>query len=182
MLVSVRLRRLAREYNMRVLSDKPKHDNFCQSGQKKGSKHTPIASGTPYSTSQPIHPLSYATSRNPPPESNKRPTNGHNYMTYSSRTISLMPIDGRYPATDESTHLQPTSSYLCAECPPSMIQAFVLVSAMTLTLQIQVPSAASKSPFWGGDSFASMNIKIKKPTLGRGAGLGWALEVRLRTW
>jgi len=86
MLVSVRLRRLAREYNMRVLSDKPKHDNFCQSGQKKGSKHTPIASGTPYSTSQPIHPLSYATSRNPPPESNKRPTNCHDYMTYSSKT------------------------------------------------------------------------------------------------
>ena len=79
-------------------------------------KHTPIASVTPYSTS--IHPLSYATSHNPSPESNKRPTNGHDYMTYSRRTASFMPID---PATDESTHLQATSSYLCAECPPSMI-------------------------------------------------------------
>ena len=90
--------------------------NFCQSRQKKGSKHTPIASVTPYSTS--IHPFSYATSHDPSPESNKRPTNGHNYMTYSRRTASSMPID---PATDESTHLQATSSYFCVERPPSMM-------------------------------------------------------------
>ena len=112
MLVSVRIRRLARDYN--VLTN----PNFCQSRQKKGSKHTPIASVTPYSTS--IHPFSYATSYNPSPESNKRPTNGHDYMTYSRRTASFMPIDTWYPATDESTHLQASSSYLCAECPPSI--------------------------------------------------------------
>jgi len=62
MLVSVHLQRLAREYNVRVSSDKPKHDNFCQSRQKKRSKHAPNASVIPYSTSQPIHPFSYATS------------------------------------------------------------------------------------------------------------------------
>jgi len=120
MLVSVRLRRLARDYNVQVSSDKPKHENLCQSRQKKGSKHTPIAPVTPYSTSQPIHPLSYVTSHNSSPESNKRPTNGHDYMTYSRRTASFIPIDGRYPATDESSHLQASSSYLCAECPLSI--------------------------------------------------------------
>jgi len=120
MLVSLRIRRLARGYNVRVSSDKPKHNNFSQSRQKKRSKHTPIASVTPYSTSQPIHLFSYATSHNSSPESNKRPTNGHDYMTYSRRTASFMPIDTWYPATDESTHLQASSSYLCTECPPSI--------------------------------------------------------------
>ena len=114
MLVSVHLRRLAREYNVRVSSDKPKLLSI------KTEKHTPIASVTSYLTSQPIHPFSYTTSHNPSPESNKRPTNGHDYMTYSRRTASFMPIDARYPATDESTHLQASSSYLCAECPLSI--------------------------------------------------------------
>ena len=35
--------------------------------------------------------------------------------------------------------------------------ALALVSTMTLALQIQVPSAPSKSPFCGGDCFTRVN-------------------------
>ena len=104
---------------MRISSDDPRYYN-AQDREERGSKHTPISSVTPCLTSQSIHSFSYATSCNPSPESNNRPTNGHDFMTYSGRTASFMPIDGRYPATDESTYLQAPSSYLCAECPPSI--------------------------------------------------------------
>ena len=140
MLISVHLRRLAREYNVRVSFDKPKLLSIKT--EERIKTHTHCFSNT--LSSQPIHPFSYVTSitlslslTSVPPMAMTT------WLIAEEQLVSCRLMHGTLPQMNQ---------LICRHRQAISVQnvhcQFVLVSAMILTLQVQGPFCCFKTPYY----------------------------------